>query len=99
MIAPDRPLCIMEYNKPSDIIERIHDSFDRFGVWTLADEPYSECQLEWEACTAVFVKQVDGQTFYVKCMEPAMWWLHSRNPILGGGSYCHYHKPIVRPIS
>lgn len=28
------------------------DVFYEYGHWTLAEEPYSESQQEWEACSA-----------------------------------------------
>lgn len=34
-------------------------------------------------------------THYVKCMEPAVYYMHIPHA-MGGGVFCEYHKPRVR---
>lgn len=75
------------------------DALRDYGKWTLAEEPYSDIQLEWEACTAEMVKSMDGDALYVKCMEPAVWYVRSSHGGLTGlqNVFCEYHKPRVVP--
>jgi hypothetical protein len=97
MIEEGRPLCIMEYIHPRDILERLHDLFEDHGKWTLCEEPYSEVQWDWEACEARMSKTVDGQWYHLKFMEPAVYYVYiSNGGMLSKNSFCEFHKPSVR---
>lgn len=99
MIEANRPLCVMTSSYPYS------DEFHDYGIWTLAEEPYSEAQLEWESCSACFAKEVpeEDRTFkdidraYVQCMEPALYYVLVGNGGLGGARlvFCEYHRPKV----
>lgn len=106
MIAPDRPVCIMEYQPPRDIVERYNDVLKKHGEDTLVntdeewrDEfPYGHT---WEACNACWSKEVEGERFYVKCMEVAMWYvaIPNRAGVDASLTFCDYHRPKVRENS
>ena len=99
MIEENRPLCIMEYIEPRDILKRINDPFKDFGLWTLDEEPYSETQQEWESCCATWNKRVDQHTRYVKCMEPAIYAVSIHDGCGEGRMvYCGYHRPRIQKI-
>ena len=94
MISEDRPLCI-QLNWVTSSKACYSEAFYGYGKWTLAEEPYSESQFDWEACTAEWKKNDSG--FRVKCMEPAVWYVRIANVGLMGSqhAFCEYHKPRV----
>jgi hypothetical protein len=110
MIAKDRPICIMQYEPPRDVLERYRDPFREFGKWTMSEE--TEREARWDdtgrtlldveydfetACEALFEKQINNDRYYVKCMEPAVYYVSIAHGGLSNGPnrFCNYHRPKV----
>lgn len=100
MIEANRPLCIMDYEHYSTLrsFDRHSDPFKDYGLWTLDEEPYSEIQFEWEACQAGISKTVDGTMYFLKCMEPAIYYVRLDHGGMFPGKhvFCKFHRPSVR---
>ena len=106
MIERDRPICAMDnlikpnYSDP-------HRDWSKYTLVGTDQEWRDEYDHDhqWESCNAWWSVNnpdaKDGDIFqkhYVRCMEPATWWVG----LSGGGlanetlTFCDFHKPRVK---
>ena len=112
MIEPNRPICAMddlrklEYSDPfKDWSKYTLVSSDQ--EWRQYDEEPDDHDHQWESCNAWWSVKNDSptsdidQNYYVRCMEPAVWYVAISNRGIADGSltFCEFHKPRVQENS
>lgn len=109
MIGEDRPLCVIV---PIDFQEYKYREL-RQQLGETVDFEDDEVGRIAEACTAEWSKHEHDENgvqvkreelgyvldviHYVKCMEPAVYYMHIPHA-MGGGVFCEFHKPRIREI-